>query len=391
MTARANKRKVYPRPRRRVFVGLSGGVDSAVSAALLQKEGYEVEGVFIRIALPGYPCMALADRQDALRVAAHLRIPFRDIDLSKEYKERVFAEAIAGYQRGETPNPDTLCNREIKFGLFYDYCMREGADMVATGHYARTKRAGERTHLLTGLDPDKDQSYFLWMVPEGRLANTLFPVGGLRKPQVRQLAKKFKLPNALRKDSQGLCFLGALSIEDMLRKELSPEPGDVLDEQGRVIGRHRGAVLYTIGERHGFTVNSRDASREPRYCIAKDIARNTITVSARPQDRPIRKGGRKLPQKNNRASGMIYHTASSAGEGRVSVHLREENWLGEVPSGAYKARYRYRQALLPATLARAAGGSTAQVKDAGALPPGQSLVLYDGQRCLGGGIIEPAP
>ena len=242
---------------KKVFVGLSGGVDSAVSAALLVRAGYDVTGVFIRIVLPGYPCPAVTDRQDAMRVAAHLKIPFRDIDLSKQYEERVFKHTLEEYARGRTPNPDVLCNREIKFGLFFEYAMREGATYVATGHYARTKQEDGHTLLYTGNDTAKDQSYFLWMVPETQLAKTLFPVGALQKSQVRALALKFGLPNATRKDSQGLCFLGAIAMDTMLTRELHPLPGDVVSEDGHVIGCHNGALLYTLGQRHGFIVQHR--------------------------------------------------------------------------------------------------------------------------------------
>src|SRR3990167_9029517 len=222
----------------RVFVGLSGGVDSAVSAALLQKDGYEVTGVFIRIALEGYPCTAGEDKLDAMRVAAHLRIPFLSVDLSEEYIKRVFEFSIAEFDRGRTPNPDALCNREIKFGLFFDWCMERGADFVATGHYAKIVQAkpvqknslveAEPTRglfsgqvlLEAGADKEKDQSYFLWAVPEEKLRRTLFPVGGLQKAEVRALATTFGLPNAERPDSQGLCFLGEIGLEQMLEREL---------------------------------------------------------------------------------------------------------------------------------------------------------------------------
>src|SRR3989344_4221751 len=205
----------------RVFVGLSGGVDSAVSAALLQQQGYEVTGVFIRIALPGYPCAGGQDKLDAMRVAAHLRIPFKELDLSREYKKKVFEIAIKEFEKVRTPNPDALCNREIKFGLFFDYCIVQGADYVATGHYARVVRpdpALPAVELHAGADEDKDQSYFLWAVDERKLRKTLFPLGDIKKTEVRALAKKLRLPNAERKDSQGLCFLGPISMSDMLRR-----------------------------------------------------------------------------------------------------------------------------------------------------------------------------
>jgi len=346
----------------KVFVGLSGGVDSAVSAALLKKALWDVECVFIRIALHGYPCTASADRQDALRVVAHLELPFREIDLSEAYRARVFEHTISSYRRGETPNPDTLCNREIKFGLLYEYAMKEGAQFVATGHYAQTEQVGGRTHLRMSADKEKDQSYFLWMVPEDRLQKTLFPVGGMQKSDVRRLAEQFSLPNARRKDSQGLCFLGDISINEMLKKELGTAQGAVLDEVGRVIGEHHGAALYTIGERHGFTVNSKDTKREPRYVIAKDMQKNTITVSS------------KLRPK----------TASE----EPLINLAEENWTGEVNSGTYAARFRYRQTLIPADLIRTDDRPTARLKEPRFVPSGQSLVFYQKERCLGGGVIS---
>ena len=366
----------------RVFVGLSGGVDSAVSAALLQKDGYEVTGVFIRIALEGYPCTAGEDKLDAMRVAAHLRIPFLSVDLSEEYIKRVFEFSIAEFDRGRTPNPDALCNREIKFGLFFDWCMERGADFVATGHYARLapekpaqkKVLGsslrtqpdhffEPVFLYAAADPDKDQSYFLWAVPETKLRRTLFPIGHLKKPEVRNCAKKFGLPNAERKDSQGLCFLGPVSIDEMLHRELKLVPGDVLDESGAVIGRHAGVQAYTLGQRHGFELSLQKPDTRPHFVIAKDIERNTITVSTN-----------KFP--------------TDARE--TVVELSKTNWIGPSCAKATQgeklaARYRYRQKLIHAELN--ADKNTVTLFEPHFVPEGQSLVLYDNDRCLGGGVI----
>src|ERR1700690_98260 len=222
----------------KVFVGLSGGVDSAVSAALLQAQGHDVTGVFIRIALPGYPCTAGEDKISAMRVAAHLQIPFLSIDLSKEYAQEVFNSTVDKFKKGRTPNPDTLCNKQIKFGHFWEFAKARGADFIATGHYARV--ASEKPRLLAGKDTDKDQSYFLWMVPGEVLQHVLFPVGSKTKKEVRVLAQKFGLPNAARPDSQGLCFLGDISIEDMLIREVGTRAGNVLDESGTIVGTHRG-------------------------------------------------------------------------------------------------------------------------------------------------------
>lgn len=353
----------------KVFVGLSGGVDSAVSAALLKGQGYDVTGVFIKIALPGYPCPAGVDRVDAMRIAAHLRIPFIEIDLSKEYTDRVFADALSGFTHGETPNPDTLCNREIKFGAFFDFAMKRGAGFVATGHYAQTSGG----LLYAGKDASKDQSYFLWMVPQNALAKTLFPVGNVHKTEVRALAEKFKLPNARRPDSQGLCFLGDISLDDMLTRELAPAPGKVLSESGEIIGTHEGAMRYTLGQRHGFTLTlsttqNSHVDTPAHYVIAKDIEKNTITVST---DR--------FPKDAS----------------KTRVELREENWIGlpaevgEKPQGPCFARYRYHQTLIPA---RYESNGSVLLDEPHYVPKGQSLVLYikenGKERCLGGGIVN---
>jgi tRNA-specific 2-thiouridylase len=372
-----------------VFVGLSGGVDSAVSAALLQQQGYDVVGVFIRIVVEGYPCTAGVDRVDAMRVAAHLKIPFVEIDFSKEYERQVFDVSIEGFERGETPNPDVLCNRQVKFGTFYEFCKSKGADYIATGHYARVasalsadsgygdflaKKSPEVAspslgkpplsakaplHLLTGADPDKDQSYFLWSVPEEVLRHTLFPVGDKTKTEVRALAKKFGLPNATRADSQGLCFLGPIALEDMLRRELELQPGSVLAESGEVVGSHEGAARYTLGQRHGFTLTKHVPDTPPHYVVGKDIQKNTITISTE-----------RFPK----------HAM------RTKLALRETNWIGEAANGPCTARYRYRGVLIPATL----DGGTVVLEEPHYVPVGQSLVLYDKDRCLGGGVVDTA-
>jgi len=350
-------RKENPHKGKKVFVGLSGGVDSGVSAALLKQEGYDVVGAFIRIALPGYPCSAGEDKVDAMRVAAHLRIPFVEIDLSEAYQKRVFDISMREFERGATPNPDALCNREIKFGLFYEWCMEQGADFVATGHYAQAKDG----LLFAGKDTNKDQSYFLWAVPREKLSNVIFPIGHLEKPQVRRLSKKFGLPNFDRPDSQGLCFLGDVTISDMLHQELSLIPGDVLNEAGEVIGRHEGAPTCTLGQRHGFTLFDQAPDTKPHYVIAKDAEFNTITVSEH-----------KFPQE-------------SVG---TEISLADANWIGTIPEGPLAARYRYRGALISAMVH--AEGTTVILKEAQYVPLGQSLVLYQHERCIGGGIIGSA-
>jgi tRNA-specific 2-thiouridylase len=340
---------------KKVSVGLSGGVDSAVSAALLQEEGYDVTGVFIRIALDGYPCSAGVDKIDAMRVAAHLKIPFIEIDLSKEYKDEVFRHTIGEFAKGRTPNPDTLCNQKIKFGHFYDFVMRSGADFVATGHYAQIKNE----ELFAGGDANKDQSYFLWMVLQEHLQHTLFPVGHLQKSEVRALAEKFGLPNAARKDSQGLCFLGDISIEDMLKREVTTQEGNVLDESGEVVGTHKGATVYTLGQRHGFLLHEHSTHTKPHYVIAKDVTQNTITVSTS-----------RFPTQFT----------------KTEITLSDTNWIGNIEDGVYDARYRYHGALIKTDLH--VDKNLATLHAPHYVPEGQSLVIYKEDRCLGGGSVD---
>ena len=356
---------LHPQPNynKKVFVGISGGVDSAVSAALLQQQGYEVTGVFIKIQIPGYPCPAAQDRIEAMRVAAHLKIPFIEVDLSKEYEREVFRPSIAEFAVGRTPNPDTLCNEKIKFGIFYDFCISRGADFVATGHYAQLENHRGIALLKVSADTNKDQTYFLWAVPEEKLRHTLFPIGHLQKSEVRALAKKLTLPNAARHDSQGLCFLGDIGIEDMLTREVTHKAGDVLNEAGEVIGTHEGVALYTLGQRHGFTLFVTSPQAEPHFIIAKDIAANTITVSTS-----------KFP-----------HHASA-----TQITLAQTNWIGEKPMDACEARYRYRQALIPAEVKTEKDHIYVRLLVPHYVPLGQSLVLYVGERCLGGGVIDDA-
>ncbi len=337
-------------------MGLSGGVDSAVSAALLQQQGHDVTGVFIRIALPGYPCSAGEDKISAQRVAAHLGIPFIEIDLSQEYQSQVFAYTIAELAKGRTPNPDTMCNQKIKFGSFYNFARAQGADMVATGHYAQVKNG----LLYKGADDNKDQSYFLWMVPQEILRHTHFPVGHLHKPEVRALAATFGLPNAARKDSQGLCFLGDTSISDMIQRELTPVPGDVLNEAGEVVGKHSGVALYTPGQRHGFELLAHTPDTPPHFVIAKDVKANTITVSTE-----------------------RFPTHAS----KTTLTYTDANWIGEATPGVpLEARYRYRQTLMGAHIDKEE--HTVLLDEPQYVPLGQSVVLYQGERCIGGGIVD---
>ncbi|KND49613.1 MAG: tRNA-specific 2-thiouridylase [Parcubacteria bacterium C7867-008] len=338
-----------------VFVGLSGGVDSAVSAALLQNAGAHVTGVFIKGWYPpGMPCTWAEDRRDAMRVAAHLGVPFHTLDASTEYKQGVIDYLISEYAAGRTPNPDIMCNREVKFGAFYRFAKEHNADFIATGHYAQTKDG----QLFRGIDPSKDQSYFLWAVPKEALSQTLFPVGGLPKSEVRALAEKFNLPVAQKKDSQGICFLGSISVDEFLRNELKTEEGDVLDETGQKIGTHDGAVLHTLGER----ITPHDAEQGPWYVVRKDLAINVLVVR---------------------------HGSAAFETPPATLTLRDTNWFTpDALEGTLEAQYRYHGSVTAGTYDKKTSTFTPSVPLPEPIAAGQSLVLYVGDSCIGGGIIE---
>ena len=373
---------------------MSGGVDSSVSAALLKKQGYDVTGVFIKPWDPseagwGVPCNWREERREAMRVAAHLGIPLLTLDASHQYKKEVVDYLIAEYKAGRTPNPDVMCNKMIKFGVFYNWAMKQGADYISTGHYAQigklTANSPDALNLKVGIptasrrgsqltaskDKEKDQTYFLWNLRQEQLARILFPVGGYTKPEVRALAKKFCLPNAEKKDSQGLCFIGKIDFKEFLRHEIKEKPGKVLNEKGEAIGQHNGAVFFTIGERHGFTVEKKSPDDRPYFVIAKDLKKNTLTVSHLFADEA----------ENPEAS--IAET--------LEVKITQTNWIGKltVNSKQLTARVRYRQPLKPCTLLNVNRESAiVKFEEPQLAAPGQSLVLYDGDECLGGGVIE---
>ena len=341
----------------KVFVGMSGGVDSSVSATLLVRAGYNVTGIFIKVWQPDWlNCTWKEDRLDAMRVCAKLEIPFVTLDLEKEYKKEVVDYMISEYRAGRTPNPDVMCNRFVKFGGFYDWAMKQGADFVATGHYARI----EGGKMLAGKDSNKDQSYFLWTLKSEQLKHVLFPVGGIEKLEVRRLARKFGLPNAEKKDSQGLCFIGKIDVKEFLSHYIESKKGNVLDEKGNIIGTHDGAFFFTIGERHGFTITEKTPNDEPYYVIEKYIEKNTITVANR----------------------------GNVSGGVKEISLREVNWnQGSVPVGKIlQSRSRYREPLQEITISD--NNIITFSKPQSTISPGQSLVVYDGEVCLGGGIIS---
>lgn len=350
--------------KKRVFVGMSGGVDSSVSASLLKKEGYDVTGVFIKVWQPDWiNCTWKEDRLDAMRVAARLEIPFITLDLEKEYKKDVVDYMISEYKVGRTPNPDVMCNRSVKFGAFFPWAMKQGADMIATGHYARIQKNDEGLYeLLAGKDGNKDQSYFLWTLTQDQLSKTLFPVGNIEKPEVRKLAEKFGLPNADKKDSQGLCFIGKIDIKEFLSHYIESKKGSVLNEKGEIIGEHDGSFFYTIGERHGFIISKKTPNDAPYYVISKDIEKNTITVSSK-------------------KDGLLPNA-------KRSVRLDQVNWnQGKNPKNEnLLARSRYREKLQKIKFI---DERTIEFENPqSTLSSGQSLVVYQDDKCLGGGIIE---
>lgn len=350
----------------KVFVGLSGGVDSSVSAALLKEQGFDVTGVFIKTWHPEFlTCSWIEDRRDAMRVASRLGIPFTTLDLEKEYKEEVVDYMIREYKRGRTPNPDVMCNKVIKFGGFLKFAKENGADYVATGHYARNvfnENTGKQ-ELLEGIDPEKNQSYFLWTLKQEQLEHIIFPVGGMLKTDVRKKAADLELETATKKDSQGLCFIGKVDMKEFLRRYIDTKKGDVVNETGEIVGEHDGSVLYTIGQRQGFTISEKTTDRKPYYVVAKNIDKNELIVSHNPKE------SIKSPKE---------------------VMLEKESFVsGKRPEeGTYGARIRYRQQMQNVEV-RISDDQLHVVFDERqeGLSSGQSLVLYKGDVCLGGGVI----
>lgn len=349
-----------------VFVGLSGGVDSSVSAALLKDAGYDVTGVFIKVWHPEFlSCPWKEDRHDAMKVCARLDIPFLTLDLEEAYKTEVVEYMVDEYKAGRTPNPDVMCNKHIKFGGFLDFARGHGIDRIATGHYAKHIEKNGISELHEGADPEKDQSYFLWTLSQEQLQRALFPVGGYKKSNVRTLASRYNLDTAAKKDSQGICFLGKVDLKEFLKHYIDESPGNVVNEAGDIVGQHDGAVFYTIGQRHGFLITEKNTNRMPYYVIAKDILQNTLTVSTHP---------------------------SRSETNPATVYLTSENWVSGTPpkAGTYEARIRYRGARLPCTLSHDPLLVTFQKPQQG-VSEGQSLVLYDDTRCVGGGIMTFSP
>lgn len=338
-----------------VFVGLSGGVDSSVAAALLQRAGHEVTGVYMKnwtADLPGVTCPWQEDLRDARAVAARLDIRFKVYDFQEQYRQLVVDSMIAEYQAGRTPNPDIMCNQEIKFKLFLQAAMADGAEAIATGHYARVRDG----RLWRSADDSKDQTYFLYRADQAALAKSLMPIGDYAKPAVRRLAAGFDLPTAAKKDSQGICFVGPVGMKAFLQQYVAAAPGPIMMKDGREIGRHDGAIFFTIGQRQGLGVGG----GQPFYVTGKDMATNTVYVTDDPED-------------------LDLHSDQ--------IRLDDTHWINErpEPGRVYQVRLRHRGELMGCILE--ADSSLQLKRPVKALAAGQSAVLYDGERVLGGGIM----
>jgi len=384
----------------RVFVGMSGGVDSSVAAALLVEQGHEVTGVYMKNwseDLPGMHCPWAEDVADAKRVAVGLGIDFQVFDFQKEYKQNVVDYMIREYQAGRTPNPDVMCNQEVKFKLFLEVALAAGAEYIATGHYARTfspagpvarsapenfsdelkifsgaapPRATRRAdsclsegRLLRAHDDNKDQTYFLYRVTSGALAKTMFPLGDFTKAEVRQMAKERGLWTASKKESMGICFVGQVGIREFLSEYVETSPGDIIDQStGAIVGRHDGAIFYTLGQRHGLNIGG----GLPYYVVGKDMAKNEVYVSRSIDDDNL---------------------------WRKELTLTDVHWINRPPKGdACQVRVRHRAPLINAEIMRVNDDAGEKVavqlsEPQRAVAPGQSAVIYDGEECLGGGII----
>lgn len=339
----------------RVFVGMSGGVDSSLTAALLVEQGYQVTGVYMKNwsqDLPGMKCPWAEDLADAKRVAVQLGINFEVYDFEQQYRSKVVQYMIDEYQSGRTPNPDIMCNQEVKFKLFMDTAIQNGAEMIATGHYARSRDS----NLLLAADQTKDQTYFLYRVTTQALKQTLFPLGDYKKTEVRQMAQQRGLWTASKKDSQGICFVGQIGIREFLSQYINSEPGNIIDSDSKlVVGRHDGAIFYTLGQRHGLDLGG----GLPYYVVGKNMDSNEVYVSRNIND---------------------------ASMWRRQINLINMHWINQPPADGQtlSARLRHRGVLKDCVYK---GGMIELVEPERAVAAGQSAVLYSGEQCLGGGIV----
>ncbi|MCV2353670.1 tRNA 2-thiouridine(34) synthase MnmA [Paucibacter sp. B2R-40] len=383
--------------KQRIVVGLSGGVDSAVTAYLLKQQGHEVIGIFMKNWEDddsddenGKYCSSNIDFVDAAAVADVIGIEIEHVNFAADYKDRVFATFLREYQAGRTPNPDILCNAEIKFKAFLDHAMRLGAEKIATGHYARVRELGGQVQLLKGVDNSKDQSYFLHRLNQAQLAKTLFPVGELHKTEVRRIAEEIKLPNARKKDSTGICFIGERPFREFLNRYLAHQPGPIKDANGRTIGEHVGLSFYTLGQRQGLGIGGLKPERVKR----------TRGAPAAPV--PVRGSGDHAPwfvAKKDMASNTLYAVQGHQHPWLLSHSLLADDisWTSLTPPSAApmaaKTRYRQNDADCKFSPDEPIAGQFrldfAQAQ--WAVTPGQSAVLYDGEVCLGGGVIAQVP
>jgi tRNA-specific 2-thiouridylase len=353
----------------RIIVGLSGGVDSAVSAFLLKQAGHDVLGIFMKNwegdDTETY-CPASEDLAEAQAVSDHLGIPFQSVNFADQYWQRVFAYFLDEHRAGRTPNPDILCNKEVKFKAFLDYAKQQGADYIATGHYVRRSSNDTNTQLLKGLDPQKDQSYFLYALNQTQLAQSIFPIGGLEKTEVRRIAKQIGLKNHARKDSTGICFIGERKFKAFLNEYLPAKPGLIQTPDGDILGQHDGLMFYTMGQRQGLQIGGqRGKSEAPWYVADKDLAANRLIV-VQGNDHPA-----------------LFRGTLTASQ----IH-----WINEPPKlpATLKAKTRYRQTDQTCTIHPDHDGRLQVIFEAPqrAITPGQSIVFYQEDICLGGGIIE---
>ena len=343
----------------KIYVGMSGGVDSSLTAAILKEQGHEVVGVYLKNWAKEwdiFDCPWADDLHDASQVAEQLGIELKVFDVQKDYHHHVVDYMLAEYKAGRTPNPDIMCNQEMKFGVFMKLALEDGADAIATGHYARI----ENGQLLAGLDKNKDQSYFLYRIRPDSLSKAFMPIGQYTKPEVRKMAAERGLVTASKKDSQGICFIGKVPLKKFLQQYVQGEPGKVIDQSGSVVGEHDGAIFYTIGQRSGLGIGG----GQPYFITGKNMTKNEIYVTTDPQDDEL---------------------------WRDSVTINQLHWLNQAPElgKTYRVRARYRAPLVEATISEMNEESIRLElqQSVRAIAPGQSVVMYDGERVVGGGII----
>ena len=355
--------------KKKVIVGMSGGVDSSVTAWLLKEQGYDVVGLFMKNWEDDDDseyCSSRQDLIDAVSVADRIGIDIEAVNFSKEYKDKVFANFLSEYEAGRTPNPDIFCNSEIKFRAFLDHALGMGADLIATGHYARVREVDGLFQLLKAEDGSKDQSYFLYRLNQEQLSRTLFPLGGLLKREVRDIARQIGLANSEKKDSTGICFIGERPFREFLNRYLPKEPGEMKTPEGKVVGRHDGLMYYTLGQRQGLGIGGgRESTGEPWFVAGKDMAKNELIV-VQGHDHPALLN-------DHLQAGQLHWIAG---------HDPRTHWV-------YGAKTRYRQADAPCEI-ESVGGDICEIRFAQpqwAITPGQSVVVYESNVCLGGGII----